>query len=123
MKLNFTFKHLDRSEALEAYTAEKLDHVARFLLKDGLGTVCFSKRNHEFELQVSVNTRARYFRAEDSHSDPYQAVDLVCEKLERQFLKIKDTVQHHKSKSQSKSARLEQMNERFEVKTRFRKAA
>lgn len=123
MKLNFTFKHLDRSEALEAYTSEKLDHVSRFLLKDGSGMVCFSKKNHEFELQVSVNTRARYFRAEAWHADPYQAVDMVCEKLERQFLKIKATVQHHKSKSQSKRGRLNQLNERLELKARYRKAA
>lgn len=123
MKLNFTFKHLDRSEALEAYTSEKLDHVSRFLLKDGMGTVCFSKKNHEFELQVSVNTRARYFRAEAYNNDPYQAVDEACEKLERQFLKIKSTVQHHKSKEKSKRGRLNQLTDRLELKTRFRKAA
>lgn len=123
MKLNFTFKHLDRSEALETYTAEQLGHVSRFLLKDGMGTVCFSKQQHQFGLQVSVNTRERYFRAESSHVDPYQAVDMVCQKLERQFLKTKSTVQRHKNKAQSKSGRLERMNERLELKTRFRKAA
>lgn len=123
MKLNFTFKHLDRSEALETYTAEQLEHISRFLLKNGLGQVLFSKKNHEFGVEVSVNTKERYFRANASDTDPYQAVDQVMEKLEKQFLKTKKLVQHYKSKTLSKEGKLDRMNERFETRFRFRKAA
>ena len=123
MKLNFTFKHIDRSEALETYTAEQLEDISRFLLKNGHGQVLFSKKNHEYTIEVSVNTKERYFRAHAFDNDPYHAVDQAITKLEKQFLKTKKVVQHYKSKPLSKEGKLERMNERFEVRVRYRKAA
>lgn len=123
MKLNFTFKHLDRSEALENHTVDRMENIGRFLLKDGYGNVYFSKQKHEFCVEVSVNTREKYFRAVSSHEDPYLAVDAVVEKLEKQFLKNRKVVQDHKKPELSKTGRLDQLNERFETKVRFRKAA
>ena len=123
MKLNFTFKHLDRSEALENYTKEKLEGVGRFLLKDGYANVYCSKQNHEFCLEVSVNTREKYYRAVAIHEDPYQAVDSVVDKLERQFLKTRKVVQNHRRPELSREGRLQQLNDRFETPLRMKKAA
>lgn len=123
MKLNFTFKHLDRSEALEAHTVEAMDSIGRFLLKDGQGTVLISKKDHEFCVEISVNTRQKYFRAVASHPDPYFAVDSVAQKLERQFLKTRQVVQKHRSHEMSKAGRLERLNAQFEPQIRFKKAA
>lgn len=123
MKLNFTFKHLDRSESLETYTAEQLEEISRFLLKNGQGQVLFSKKSHEFGIEVSVNTRERYFRAQAFDADPYHAVDVAVSKLEKQFLKTKQVVQDYKSRALSKAGRLDRLNERFEVRVRYRKAA
>lgn len=123
MKLNFTFKHLDRSEALENYTKEKLESVGRFLLKDGYGSVYCSKQNREFCVEVSVNTREKYYRAVALHEDPYLAVDSVVEKLEKQFLKTRKVVQNHRRPELSRAGRLEQMNDRFEAPLRMKKAA
>lgn len=123
MKLNFTFKHLDRSESLESYVADKLDEVGKFLLKDGFANVYCSKQNHEFCVEVSVNTREKYFKAMAFHSDPYMAADLVMAKLEKQFLKTKRLVQNHRKPELSREGRLERMNDRFEASLRFKKAA
>ncbi|MBX3035007.1 MAG: ribosome-associated translation inhibitor RaiA [Bdellovibrionaceae bacterium] len=123
MKLNFAFKHLDRSEALEKYTKESLEGIGRFLLKDGYGSVYYSKTNHEFCVEVSVNTREKYFRAVALNSDPYQAVDAVMSKLEKQFLKTRKVVQNHKHPELSRTGKLDQMNGQFEVNLRMKKAA
>lgn len=123
MKLNFTFKHLDPSEALQAHTRESLESIGRFLLKDGFANVYYSKQNHEFCVEMSVNTRERYYKATAEHSDPYQAVNAAIEKLEKQFLKTRKTVQNHKKPELSKTGRLDQMNENFEPQRRFKKAA
>lgn len=123
MKLSFTFKHLDRSEALEKHTVEQLESIGRFLLKDGYGTVYVSKQNHEFCVEMSVNTREKYFRAVGLNNDPYKAVDVAIERLEKQFLKTRKLVQNHKSPEQSKAGKLGQMNDRFEVANKLRKAA
>lgn len=123
MKLNFTFKHLDHSEALQQYTQELMDRLGSFLLKEGQGQVCFSKSKKEFSVDISINTKQKYFRAHANHFDAYSAVDEVVEKLEKQFLKINKVNKHHKKFELSKSGRLKKLNERFEISARYRKAA
>lgn len=116
MKLNYTFKHLDYSEYLENYAQEKISEVGRFLLKDGSGTVYFSKQKGDFYVEVSVNTPQKYFKATAYGPDAYGVVDAVTEKLEKQFLKIKQQYKDHKKPENTKEGRLETW-------TRWRKAA
>lgn len=116
MKLNYTFKHLDHSESLQSYTEERMEEVGRFLLKDGYGSVYFSKQKNEFCVELSVNTRQKYFKATGFAADPYAAVDAAAEKLEKQFLKTNKQFKNHKKPDQTKEARTEQV-------MRFKKAA
>jgi putative sigma-54 modulation protein len=123
MKASYTFKHLDHSEALLNYTGGKLDEVGKFLLKEGYGNVYYSKQKNEFCVEISVNTKHRYFKASAFHTDVYAAVDAAVDKLEKQFLKLRKTLKDHKNFDQSKSGQLEHVNERIEYNVRYRKAA
>ncbi|WP_415063900.1 ribosome hibernation-promoting factor, HPF/YfiA family [Bdellovibrio sp.] len=109
MKLNYTFKHLDHSESLENYTAEKMSEVGRFLLKEGYGSVYFSKQKNEFCVEISVNTREKYFKATAYGTDVYGAVDSAAEKIEKQFLKTSKQYKNHKKPELTKEGRLEQV--------------
>lgn len=96
MKTVFKYRRLDYSDSLSKYAEAKLDEIGRFLLKDGQSSVSFWKENHNYCVEVSINTRQKYFKASAEASDIYVAVDLVCDKLERQFLKIKEVYTDHK---------------------------
>lgn len=104
MKVQYTFKHLDHSEALENYCQGRLDEASRFLLKDYAAHVSFSKRLKEFCVEVTVLTKQKPFRAKSHHYDVYSAVDEVILKLEKQFLKMRKMMTHHK-KPQVRKAR------------------
>lgn len=123
MKTNYTFKHLDHSESLLNYTNEKLENIAKFLLKEGYGNVYFSKQKSEFCVEISVNTSRKYFKASAYNLDVYAAVDAVMEKLEKQFLKTRKLLQDHKKFDLSKEGQMEHLNERMEYHIRYRKAA
>jgi ribosomal subunit interface protein len=123
MKLNHTFRHLDISESLIQYCQQQIEEVSRFLLKDGHGHVYYSKANHEFCVEIAVNTRRRYFKATASHVDIYAAVDEVMTKLERQILKTHKAVKNHKRPELSRSGRLHQLNGQLEFAPRLKKAA
>lgn len=124
MKTNFTFLHLDHSQALMDYTHGNLEEIARFLLKASSCNVLFSKTREEFCVEISVPTKERYFRAKAYASDIYVAVDMAVEKLERQFLKVRKVNQHHKKFELSKEGRMQVVNDRFELKSpRLKKAA
>lgn len=118
MKLNYTFKHLDHSEALVGYTEEKMGEIGKFLLKEGYGNVYFSKIKNEFCVEVTVNTREKYFKATSYNMDVYTAVDFVVEKLEKQFLKMRKIMQGHKKPELSREGKMEQLNSRLEFETR-----
>ena len=115
IKLNYTFKHLDHSEALVQYTEGKMEEISKFLLKEGYGNIYFSKTKNEFCIEATVNTREKYFKATSYNMDAYTAVDLVVEKLEKQFLKTRKIVQHHKKPELSREGRLEQLNASLEA--------
>ena len=123
MKLNFDFKHLDYSKSLELYIQESVDKIAHLLLKENSGTVFLSKVRGEFHVEINIQTYQRYFKCKSSHYDVYSAVDLAIVKLEKQVLKVRKINQHHKKAELSKRGKLEQINSRFEYKTKYRKAA
>lgn len=107
MKLNYTFKHIDTSESLAAYAADKLDEISRFLLKAGHGSVYFSKLKSEFLVEISLNTAHRYFKASATGEDAYGTVDAVVEKLQKQVLKINKQIKNHKKPELTKEHRAE----------------
>lgn len=123
MKYNITFKHIDHSDALQSYFVTSLDEISRFLLKDGFTHVCFSKNKGDFFLEASVNTAKKYFRASASGSDPYFLVDQVVSKLERQFLKLKETSKNHKKFELTKEGKMRNLNSQLEYNVRYKKAA
>lgn len=107
MKLSYTFKHLDHSDSLQEYTDQRMIEISRFLLKDGTGNVYYSKQKGEFCVEISVNTREKYFKASCYHPDIYEAVDMVVDKLEKQFLKTNKLNKYHKKPELSREGRLE----------------
>jgi putative sigma-54 modulation protein len=122
MKSNFTFKHLDYSESLVNYTNTKLDEIGQFLLKNGRSNVYYFKNQHEFVVEVSIHTRQKFFKARASAPDIYVAVDLMADKLEKQFLKVKEVYMHHKKFDLSKEGRLQEYNSKFEYSPKWKKA-
>jgi putative sigma-54 modulation protein len=123
MKLNFDFKHLDYSKSLELYVQDCVDKIAPMLLKQNSGTVFLSKTKGQFHVEINIQTPQRYFKCSASHYDVYSAADLAISKLESQILKVRKKNQNHKKAELSKHGKLEQLNSRFEFKTKYRKAA
>lgn len=126
MKMTFTFKHLDHSDSLQTYASQRIEEISRFLLKDGHGQCVFSKTRNEFQVEVSLNTKLKFFRASSHHQDIYHAVDEVVAKLEKQFLKIRKQHKHHKNLEHYRWKRSDEQLELYEDHGQFkiwRKAA
>ncbi len=114
MQSKFTFKHLDYSDSLVQYTEQKLDEIGRFLLKDGRCQVIYYKDHHEFVAEVIINSKEKHFKATAHSPDVYVAVDLAVDRLEKQFLKVKEIYQHHKKFDLSKAGKLNDINAQLE---------
>ncbi len=123
MKLNFDFNHLDYSKSLELYIQDCVDKISHLMLKENMGTVFLSKTKGQFQVEINVRSPERYFKCKASHYDVYSAADMALTKLETQILKVRKINQHHKKAELSKRGKLEQLNQRFEYKLKYRKAA
>lgn len=90
--MNFAFKHMDRSEALEKATAESLDSVFdKFSQSPTSINITFSVNKKFQSIHLSAHmTNGNQIELEENSEDIYGAVDGLSTKLHRKLSKIKD---------------------------------
>ncbi len=112
MKFQYTFQKMEPSEFVVKAAEEKITHTTRYLLKDGSGHIYFGRKGFMFSIKVSIQVGGEgYFKASAESENLYSAIDLVCDKLEKQFVKKKDKIQNHKKYNFSRQGKLHIMNE------------
>ncbi|ODS51071.1 MAG: ribosomal subunit interface protein [Bdellovibrio sp. SCN 50-8] len=114
MKFQFTYRHVDVSQSLTTYAQEQFERIGRHLLKDSRWQVAFTMGRYDYNVEVNVNGPWGHFKASSKAEDFYLAVDLAAEKLEKQFQRRKEQLQHHKSPERSKQGQLDQVNDMLE---------
>ena len=90
-------KYLIRGEKLEVidsirkYIEEKLSKMDKYLdnPENIEAKILIKVKGVEQRVEVTIQTKGYFLRAEETHSDLYAAVDLIIDKLERQFRKYK----------------------------------
>ena len=84
MKVIFTGRHTEVSEALRASFQERLDKMATFL-EDIIDVhVIFSVEKHRHQAEVTLKTRTGEFIASAETDDMYASLSQVMDKLETQ---------------------------------------
>lgn len=124
MKVEFTFKHVDVSDALMEYARERLEKIVKFELKPMDVHFTVSMQRHECIIDVSVFEGRRKFKAEAVSDDFYRSVEMCINKLWRQLSKDKRRLKGHKSPERSAEGELSRLNEQLEppyLSDKFRK--
>ena len=90
MKLNIRGDKLVVTDAIKAYTEEKIDKLNKYFdNKDIEAKILVKVANNKQIIEVTIPTNKYTLRAEESNEDLYAAIDLVLDKLERQIRKNK----------------------------------
>lgn len=95
MKMIIKGRRMAVTEAIHDYAEEKIGRVSKIFDGDHVTTEIelFVEKNPSIEnsqvAEVTVWTKGPVIRAKEAAPDMYAAIDLVSEKLERQFLKYK----------------------------------
>ena len=94
MKLKFTGKNIEVTDALKEVTLKKFEKLDKFFNKDIEGKVTYSvvKNNRIFEATIYL-PNSTILRAEESTNDMYTSIDIVLDNLERQIRKNKTKLQ------------------------------
>lgn len=116
MKVEFKFLHVDQSEALIDYAAERMEKLTRYELKPMDVTFTVSMEStHECRIEVLALEGRRKFKAEAVSDDFYRSVEMVVNKLSRQLQKDKGRVKHHKNADKSSYGKIARLNEELEM--------
>jgi putative sigma-54 modulation protein len=114
MKVDFTFKHVDSSEALMEYAHERLDKIEKFELKPMEVHFTISMLKHECIVEVGVIEGRRKFKAEGVSNDFYRSLEMCVNKLHRQLSKDKRRMKGHKNPERSHYGQIAILNEQLE---------
>ena len=114
MKVDFTFLHIDSSEALMTHMNQRLSKLERFEFKPMDIHVVFSMDRHECIAEVTIMEGRRKFQARSVTDDFYRTADKVCEKLWRQMSKGKRRIKNHHSVERSHYGQLELLTPELE---------
>jgi ribosomal subunit interface protein len=102
MKVGFTFRHMKQSEAVIAYTEEKIHKLFKLEMKPSWAEVVVGVQRHLKQVEIKVVGKDMRFVATAEHIDIHQAVDEAIDKIARQMYKKKSKVQNHKHARRTK---------------------
>ena len=84
-------KKIKVTDDLKKYTEEKLSKLDKYFINSENFTATVVIKNHEplQKVEVTIPVKRMILRAEESNKDPFAALDLIVDKLERQIRKNK----------------------------------
>ena len=89
MKYNIRGNKIDVTEAINKYIKEKLSRLDKYLDDNDEveAKAVISARGKDQKVEVTIWSGKYNISAEETNPDLYSAIDLVIDKLERQFKK------------------------------------
>jgi putative sigma-54 modulation protein len=115
MKVDFTFKHVDSSDALMEYALERCEKIEKFELNPMDVHFLVSMLKHDCTIEVHVEEGRRKFKASATSNDFYRSVEMVMNKLSRQMSKDKRRLKAHKNPERSRYGKIARLNESLEL--------
>src|SRR4051794_30882930 len=99
MQLSTTFRHMDASQAVREYAADKLDKIRKYFNKDPISAhAVFSVErgfHHVADLNITLPSGI-VINAKETTEDMYSSIDLAAARIERQVRRWKDKIRDHK---------------------------
>ncbi|MBQ8930076.1 MAG: ribosome-associated translation inhibitor RaiA [Oscillospiraceae bacterium] len=95
MKLTFTEKKLQASDALRDYAERKIGKLDKFFKPDAEANVTFSVEHGRHVFELTVQSDGVFYRATESTSNMYASIDATVYQIERQIRKNKTRLEKH----------------------------
>ena len=100
MRYNIRGNKIDVTEAIDNYIKNKLSKLDKYLddSDEVEAKAIISARGKDQKVEVTIWSGKYNIRAEETNDDLYSAIDLVIDKLERQFKKYRGKLSNKKNK-------------------------
>jgi putative sigma-54 modulation protein len=95
-QLSVTFRHMDPSDALKTYVAERTGKLSKYIDRPLETQVTLAVQKFRQIAEVVINANGIRIAGQEAHEDMYAAIDLVMDKIERQVKKYREKIRKHK---------------------------
>ena len=96
MRIAFTFRHLDSSDAIKNYASEKLAKIQKYMRAPLDADVTFFQERHINKVEVVLRSDGHTYIATEGSEDMYASIDLVTDTIDRQVRRYKDAEHDHR---------------------------
>lgn len=101
MKVIITSKNFNASDHLKDTIEKKFEKLGKYFSSEIVANVMLTTTRGRDKLEATINANGTIFRAEEMHTDVYNCIDRVVEKLSSQMSRFKTKLQRkHKGQKE-----------------------
>lgn len=89
MRIAFTFRHMDSSDAIRNHASEKLAKLQKYMRAPLDAEVTLSKERHLHQVEVVLRSDGHTYVATQQSEDMYASIDLVVDTIDQQVRRTK----------------------------------
>lgn len=98
MQVSVTFRHMDATDALKSFAAEKVSKIEKYIHTPTDAHVVLSVEKHLHRAEINVSANGMRIRGEESSADMYGSIDAAAAKIERQLKRYRNKLANHKAR-------------------------
>jgi putative sigma-54 modulation protein len=99
MRIAFTFRNLDSSEALKGHAADKLEKLQKYHQSPLVAEVILSLERHLHCVDVTLQCDGSTYLGREESENMYASIDMVVDKLRRQMQRGKGVLTQQRRRS------------------------
>lgn len=105
MQVSVTFRHMDPTEALKDFAAEKVARIQKYIQKPTDAEVVLSVEKYMHQADITIKAHGMMMRGKEKSEDMYASIDRAMAKIERQVKRYRDKLSSHKAR-EGKAAKI-----------------
>jgi len=96
MQVSVTFRHMDASDSLKGFAADKVSRIEKYIHTPTDAHVVLSVEKHLHRAEINVIANGMRIRGEESSADMYGSIDCAAQKIEKQLKRYRNKLASHK---------------------------
>lgn len=89
MRIEYTFRHLESTDAIKNYASDKLGKLQKYVRVPAEAAVTFSLVRHRHCVDVHLTVEGYLYQARAEEEDMYASIDAVVDKIQGQLTRNK----------------------------------
>lgn len=98
MQVSVTFRHMEPTEALKEFAAEKVARIRKLIHTPTDAEVVLSVERYMHQADITIKAHGVIMRGKEKSEDMYASIDRAMAKIERQVKRYKSKLSAHKAR-------------------------